>query len=245
MKKRRQSSDVDRANYVRYMFSRIARHYNLANQLMSFGRDKRWRKEAIQHLQLKPGYQLLDIGAGTGDLSREALRREPDIRLVSGELNFDMMQAGHRFGPLPWVNANTLCLPFPSESFDGVVSGFMLRNVTDVDAALNEQFRILKQGGRIVILETTPLRKGLLTPLIWVYMNLIIPVIGGIISGDWAGYRYLTSSSLSFLPAEVLARRMDSVGFKQVGFCRIMLGTVAIHCGKKCLKPAGPLRRKN
>jgi demethylmenaquinone methyltransferase / 2-methoxy-6-polyprenyl-1,4-benzoquinol methylase len=228
-----QLTGVDRASYVHNVFSRIARRYDLMNRLMTAGQDLRWRREAIRRLGLTPGACLLDLGTGTGDLAREALRQQPLIRLVAADFNLEMMLAGRGSGSLPWLNADALHLPLPGNCFDAVVSGFLLRNVGDLDAALLEQIRLLKPGGRMVILETTRPHPGLFTPLVWVHMHFVIPVIGRLISGDHEAYRYLPASSESFLSAEDLAARMVSAGFKKVGFHRRMFGTIAIHWGGK------------
>jgi demethylmenaquinone methyltransferase/2-methoxy-6-polyprenyl-1,4-benzoquinol methylase len=175
----------------------------------------------------------LDLGAGTGDLGREALCQQPAIRLVAADFSLEMMLAGQKSGPLPWMNANALHLPFPDKSFDAVVSGFLMRNVGGLNSALIEPYRILKPSGRVVILETTRPRVGIFTPLVRVYMRLVIPLIGGLISGDRDAYRYLPASSESFVDAEELADQMVSAGFRKVGFCRRMFGTIAIHWGEK------------
>jgi len=223
----------ERARYVHNVFTRIANRYNLMNRLMTAGQDIRWRREAIRHLRLNPGSRLLDLGTGTGDLGREALRQQPATHLVAADFNLFMMVTGQASGSLPWLNADALRLPFPDQSFDGVVSGFLMRNVGNLKSAMMEQYRILKQGGRMVILETTRPRTSLFTPFVWFHMHIIIPLIGGMISSDREAYRYLPASSESFLFAEELVAQMVSTGFKNVGFQRLMFGTIAIHWGEK------------
>ena len=228
-----QLSGNERASYVHNVFTRIARHYNRMNRLMTAGQDIRWRREAIRSLRLSPGSRLLDLGTGTGDLGREALRQQPDTRLVTADFNFDMLLVGQASAPLPWLNADALHLPFADQSFDAVVSGFLLRNVGSLTSALTEQYRILKPGGRMVVLETTRPRLNIFTPLVWLHMHFIIPFLGALVSRDREAYRYLPASSEAFLSAEELAAQMVSTGFKQVGFRRRMFGTIAIHWGDK------------
>ena len=228
-----QLSGEERARYVHNTFSRIAKRYNRMNRLMTAGQDIQWRREAIRRLRLNPSDQLLDLGAGTGDLGREALRQQPAIRLAAADFNLEMMLAGNESAPLPWLNADALHLPFAGGSFEAIVSGFLMRNVGNLEAALREQYRILKPGGRMVILETTRPRPSLFSPFVWAHMHFVIPLIGRLVSGDREAYRYLPASSEAFLTAEELAGRMISAGFQRVGFRRRMFGTIAIHWGEK------------
>jgi demethylmenaquinone methyltransferase / 2-methoxy-6-polyprenyl-1,4-benzoquinol methylase len=223
----------ERASYVHKVFGGIAKRYNLMNRLMTAGQDIRWRREAVRRLGLQPGEYLLDLGAGTGDLGREARRQQPGIRLVAADFSQAMMLAGESSGRLPWLNADALQLPFWDGTFEAVISGFLMRNVGDLNAALKEQYRVLKPGGRMLILETTQPHSGILSPFVRFHMRTIIPWIGGLVSGDWEAYRYLPASSEAFLSAEELAGRMISSGFIEVGFHRRMAGTIAIHWGRK------------
>lgn len=223
----------ERADRVQNMFSKIAGRYDLMNRLMTAGQDIRWRKEVIAHAQLNTGDSLLDLGAGTGDIAREALKQHPHSSALAADFTLEMMLAGKKNGPLDWSAADALNLPFPNEEFDAVVSGFLMRNVTDVMRALGEQMRILKPGGRIVILDTTQPRKNLLTPFINIHLNYIIPTLGQLLTGERDAYTYLPDSTKGFLRAEELAEKMQEAGFKDVNFSVKMFGTVAIHWGHK------------
>jgi demethylmenaquinone methyltransferase / 2-methoxy-6-polyprenyl-1,4-benzoquinol methylase len=223
----------ERARYVHNVFGQIAKHYDLMNRLMTFGQDIRWRKETVQRARLIPGARLLDLGAGTGDLGRAALRQQPGIRLVAADFSLEMIHAGQDSGPLSWIAADALHLPFPGNCFDAVVSGFLMRNVGSQYQALVEQFRILLEDGYIAILETTRPRSGVLRPLVWIHMHVLIPLIGRLVSGNPEAYRYLPDSSEAFLSADKLAEEMASAGFVGVGYRRLMFGTIAIHWGKK------------
>lgn len=228
-----QLTGEERVRYVHNTFGRIAGRYDLMNRLMTAGQDRRWRRETIRRLDLKPGERLLDLGAGTGDLGRAALRQQPGLHLVSADFSLEMLLAGKRSGRLPWLEADALHLPFEDNSFEAVVSGFLLRNVGDLQAALKEQYRLLKPGGRMAVLETTRPGRSLLAPFVWLHMHIVIPLIGRLVAGDPQAYRYLPASSEAFLTAEGLAERMSAAGFKQVGFRRRMAGTIAIHWGEK------------
>lgn len=217
------------------MFARIAPRYDLMNRLMTGWQDVIWRREVIRRAGLFPGARLLDLGAGTGDLAREALRQRPGCQVVAADFTLEMMLNGRRRSApeLIWSAADALRLPFASGQFDAVVSGFLLRNVSDVPQALSEQWRVLRPGGWMVALDTTRPARTWLSPLIRLHMRHVIPLLGQIVTGDRDAYEYLPSSSEAFLEAEELAGLMEQAGFEQVGFRRRNAGTVAIHWGRK------------
>lgn len=227
-------SGAEKSRYVQNLFTRIAKRYDLMNRLMTGGQDVRWRKEVIRRAGLHPRACLLDLGTGTGDLAREGRSQQPTARITAADFTIEMMRAGRKpadaFG---WANADALYLPFPDQSFHAVVSGFLMRNVIDNQAALREQFRILKPGGRIVILDTTRPRRNLFSPFIWLHMHVVIPFLGSLLSGQRDAYTYLPDSTEAFLSAEELASRMAAAGFKQIGYKRVMFDTIAIHWGEK------------
>ena len=229
-----QLSGKEKSNYVQDVFTRIASRYDLMNRLMTGGQDVGWRKEVIQRAGLQPGARVLDLGTGTGDLARTALAQQPTAQVTAADFTFEMMRTGRkpsdRFG---WANADALALPFKAEYFHAVISGFLMRNVIDRQAALAEQFRVLKPGGRIVILDTTRPNPNLLSPFIWLHMHVIIPGLGTLLSGQRDAYTYLPDSTEAFLTAEDLASRMAAAGFNQVGYRRLMFGTIAIHWAVK------------
>lgn len=224
----------EKSRYVQDIFTRIAGRYDLMNRLMTGGQDVHWRREVIRRAGLHPHACLLDLGAGTGDLAREALAQQPTARITAADFTFEMMRVGRKtadaFG---WANADALALPFPAQSFHAVVSGYLMRNVIDNVAALREQYRVLKPGGRIVILDTTRPKRNLLSPFIWLHMHVVIPTLGTLLSGQRDAYTYLPDSTEAFLSAEELAARMAAAGFKKVGYKRIMFGTMAIHWGER------------
>ena len=183
---------------------------------------------------------MLDLGAGTGDLSREALRQSPGTRVTAADFTIDMMLVGRgQPGLAPnWAGADALCLPFPDATFDALVSGFLLRNVVDLSGALKEQYRVLKPGGRLVALDTTRPRKSLLSPFIRFHMHRVIPFLGGLMAGSRDAYVYLPSTTESFLLAEDLQAQIEACGFEKAGFRRLMFGAVAIHWAAKPAKRA-------
>lgn len=224
-----------KGEYVQGMFNRIAPRYDLMNRLMTGGQDLRWRRDVIRRAQLGPNARLLDLGAGTGDLAREALRQHPDCRALAADFTLGMMRMGQkRPPPLPdWSAADAQALPFDESQFDAVVSGYLLRNVSDLPLALREQYRVLKPGGWLVSLDTTRPRRNILTPFITFYLRAVIPLLGWLITGQRDAYTYLPSSTENFLRAEDLAQRLKEAGFVEVGFQRRMFGTMGIHWGRK------------
>ncbi len=227
---------TERSTYVQKMFTRIAPRYDLMNRLMTFGQDMRWRRTVIAQAAIPAGGRVLDLGAGTGDIALAIRAARPDAHPLAADFTFEMMRVGQaRPGgeALPWNSADALNLPYPDAAFDAVVSGFLMRNVSDLPRALREQRRVLKPGGRIVILDTTRPRKNLLTPLIKLHMNFIIPFLGRLITGETEAYAYLPETSQNFLDAETLAARLQEAGFGEVGFVRVNFGTVGIHWGKR------------
>ncbi|MBC8333419.1 MAG: ubiquinone/menaquinone biosynthesis methyltransferase [Anaerolineales bacterium] len=227
----------DRADFVQGMFTRIAHRYDLMNRLMTAGQDARWRREAIRRAALPPGRSIvLDLGAGTGDLAFDALRRHPETTPIAADFTLAMMRVGQKRQnghQLNWSSADALKLPYPNETFDAVVSGFLLRNVIDIQQALAEQFRVIKPGGMMVALDTTRPRENLLSPLIHFHMKTVIPTLGRMLTGQADAYTYLPDSSINFLRAEEMAARMAAVGFSEINFERKMFGVVAIHWGRK------------
>lgn len=228
-------SSASRAAAVQAMFQGIAPRYELMNHLMTGGQDVRLRREVIRHAHIPQGGRLLDLGAGTGDLTREALRQVPNCRPIAADFTLGMMQAGQRQTRdiLSWSAADALNLPFPAACFDTLVSGFLLRNVVDLPRTLAEQYRVLKPGGRMVALDTTRPRPSLLSPFIRFHMHHVIPFMGSLLTGSRGAYTYLPETSEHFLLAEDLLAGIQAAGFRQAGFQRLMFGTVAIHWGQK------------
>lgn len=227
-------NSTERARENQAMFANIAPKYDLMNRLMTAGLDSSWRRELIAHAQLTRGARVLDIGAGTGDIAFAVSKQCPGCVPIAADYTFEMMKTGKQKGrALAWSSADALRLPFGDAVFDAVVSGFLLRNVTDLDRSLREQWRVLKSGGRWVALDTTRPERNLLSPFIQFHLQTIIPTLGRLITGQAGAYSYLTNSTTNFLRAEDLAERARRAGFSQVGFVRRNFGTIAIHWGKR------------
>ncbi len=230
-------SASEKRRYVNTMFARIAHRYDLMNRLMTGGQDVRWRRLMVRQAALPQGGRFLDIATGTGDVAFEALRQQPDLDLVVGaDFTLPMMFVGQTradLRPVRWAAADTLCLPFLDDTFDAVASGFLMRNVTDVTAALAEQRRVTRLGGRVLVLDVPRPPATLWGSVFRFYFHQIVPRLGGLISGQPDAYTYLPRSADSFLRPGELAAAMENVGLVQVRYQMFMLDTVALHVGVK------------
>lgn len=224
---------MERERFVRKTFAKVASRYVWMNHLMTLGMDV-WMRSEVAHLAAPAAQaRVLDLGSGTGDLAREVRRRCPTAWIAAADFSLEMMRATENWTGIWRSAADALALPFSAEGFDIVTSGYLLRNVIDLDAALAEQYRVLKPGGRVVILDTTRPRKNLLTPLVNCYLHTVIPTLGRLFTGDCESYKYLSSSTENFITAEQLAAVAQRTGFTNVKFHIRMFGTMAIHTAIK------------
>ncbi|MBI9084651.1 MAG: ubiquinone/menaquinone biosynthesis methyltransferase [Desulfobacterales bacterium] len=227
---------TDHGKTIQAMFSGIAGRYDLVNRLMTLGRDAAWRRSVVIAAGLPPGGRLLDIGTGTGAIATEALGRDPAATAVGADFTIDMMRAG-KSGDLGrrilWCAADAVGLPFADNTFDAVTSGYLIRNVTDPLAAFGEQVRVVRPGGRVVCLDTSPPPKNLIYPCLTFFLSRVIPFLGERISGDRDAYTYLPESTRKFMSPETLARVMARAGMIQIRYQGFMFGTMCVHQGTK------------
>lgn len=228
----------EKSRYVQDMFGRIAGRYNLMNRLMTLGQDQRWRRFVIKTAQIPEKGVVLDLATGTGDIAFEALKVAPKATVIGADFAVPMMRVGQRTTMGPYVNwcaADALNLPLRDSSFDAVVEGYLVRNVPDIHRALREQFRVLKQGGRVVILDSSPPPNNILKPFITAYLKYGIPLLGRLISGKQGAdaYKYLPESTQAFKTPQELAVILRDVGFQDVAYKTFMFGTMAVHWGTK------------
>lgn len=234
--------------YVRDMFRRIASRYDLMNRVMTFGRDKAWRRTTVSRLGLgsqrtasgaetSSPPKVLDVASGTGDLAFEALRQNPDAQVIGLDLVAEMLLLAQKkrstAGFPPFLVGDALRIPFVDSTFDGVVTGFALRNVTDIPAAFAEMARVTQSGGRVACLEIAKPRTPLFRELFSFYFYRLVPLAGRWITGDPAAYTYLPHSLTAFLTPDEIAEVMRQTGWCDVSYKRLMFGTVAIHVGTR------------
>lgn len=240
---------VEKRAYVQTMFSQIARRYDVMNRLMTFGRDRAWRRRAVaqaldsaavaKERSFSNGRpRILDVATGTGDLALEVLRQEAGAKVVGLDFVAPMLalaqdKAAENGRAVTLLCGDALRLPFPDEAFDAVVTAFALRNVTDIPAVFAEVARVTRRGGRVANLEIAKPRLSFFRRFFEVYFYHFVPILGGWITGQRAAYAYLPNSLTEFLTPDEIVDVMESKGWREVGYRRLMMGTIALHVGVK------------
>ncbi len=230
---------AEKAGRVRAVFDSVAGNYDLMNDLMSGGLHRLWKHFTLRQTGLAPGDRALDVAAGTGDLTLGMARQVgADGFVAHTDINREMLEVGRRrivdaglFGRTGSLLANAECLPFADASFHCVTIGFGLRNVTDKDAALRSMARVLRPGGRLLVLEFSKPVLKFIEPLYDAYSFRILPRLGEIIAGDAASYRYLAESIRMHPDQETLGGMMDAAGLEGVRYHNLSGGIVALHTG--------------
>jgi demethylmenaquinone methyltransferase/2-methoxy-6-polyprenyl-1,4-benzoquinol methylase len=226
------------ATQVRGMFDRIAGVYDLMNSAMTAGLHHQWRERAVDRAEVGPGSDALDICCGTGDLAL-ALRRRigPDGRVVGSDFSEPMLELARRKSgeeglPVEFGWADALELPYGDQSFDALTIGFGARNLADLDRGLAEMARVLRPGGRVVILEITRPQREPLSSFYSLWFDRIVPVLGSV-AGASEAYSYLPNSVRNFPPPRELAEKMDAAGFTGIRWLLLAGGIIAIHSGTR------------
>jgi demethylmenaquinone methyltransferase/2-methoxy-6-polyprenyl-1,4-benzoquinol methylase len=230
-------SEDEFSSQVRGMFDRIAGVYDLLNTVMTAGLHHSWRERAADSAELKPGAAALDLCCGTGDLALELRKRVGSSgRVVGADFSERMLELAQEKATergaddvtFEWADA--MELPYSDASFDAVTVGFGVRNLADVGAGIREMTRVLKPGGRCVILEITQPQKPPLSTFFGIWFDRIVPVLGRV-AGDPDAYSYLPESVRGFPPPAELARLMDEAGLAEIRYTVLAGGIIAIHSG--------------
>jgi demethylmenaquinone methyltransferase / 2-methoxy-6-polyprenyl-1,4-benzoquinol methylase len=217
---------------VRAMFDRIARVYDPLNSLMTAGLHHRWRERAADLAAVAPRGRALDVASGTGDLAIELARRVgPSGTVVGSDFSEGMLDlARAKSSAVTWEWANALELPYPDDGFDAATVGFGARNFSDLDRGLAEMARVVRPGGKVVILEITVPQRPPLSTFFSIWFDRIVPVLGRV-AGDPDAYAYLPSSVKRFPGPEALAARMAGTGLSDVRWILTAGGIIALHVG--------------
>jgi demethylmenaquinone methyltransferase/2-methoxy-6-polyprenyl-1,4-benzoquinol methylase len=230
--------EAEKRDRVGEVFDRVAPHYDLMNDLMSFGLHRWWKAFAAEIARLRPGERVLDVASGSGDLARAFARRVgPAGEVWATDINRSMLERGRdrlldEGCVVPAVQCDAERLPFPSASFDCVSVGFGLRNMTHLDAALAEMTRVLRPGGRLLVLEFSKVWKPLEKPYD-LYSFKLLPWLGERIAGDAAAYRYLAESIRMHPSQAELAAMLERAGLAGVEYFNLSAGVAAVHRGVK------------
>ncbi len=219
---------------VRAMFDRIASFYDVMNSVMTAGLHHRWRSRAADLADLRPGGRALDVATGTGDLALELSRRvAPGGEVVGSDFSEEMLVHARRKAPgiaFEWGNA--LELPYPDAGFDAATVGFGARNFSDLDRGLAEMARVVRPGGRVVVLEITTPQRPPLSTFFRVWFDRVVPLIGRL-TGETVAYSYLPSSVRRFPAPEGLAASMERAGLRDIRWILTAGGIIAIHAGTR------------
>ena len=229
----------ERQRYVANLFSRISRHYDLMNDIMTLGMHRGWKRKTASIATQNSTGAALDVSTGTGDLAFQ-LARTPEITNTVAldllpEMIFKARQRRHRQVTRPphFLVGDALSLPFPTDTFACSTAGFSLRNMPDVRQAIAEMTRVVRPGGRVALLELSPMESGLKARMFRLYFHRLVPLVGEIIARDRTAYTYLPQSVDTFIDAEELAAILRDAGLSRVRYLRLGFGTVCIHWGDK------------
>jgi len=230
---------AEKQKLVGQVFTSVAQKYDLMNDLMSFGIHRLWKRHFVSIAGIRPGDRVLDLAGGTGDIAALLLPKVgAEGQVVLGDINAAMLGVGRDrltddglVRGLAFAQLNAEALPFPDRSFDAVTIAFGLRNVTDKQRALGEMQRVLKVGGKALILEFSEVQAGWLKPLYEFHSFQVLPRLGRLIASDAESYQYLAESIRKHPNQATLAAMMTEAGFARVEVRNLLAGIVAIHRG--------------
>ena len=224
---------------VQKLFSEVSKKYDLMNDIMSFGTHRLWKKRLIEIMNINSKDKIIDVGSGTGDLTKIILKENKNALIYSVDLNLEMLnEAKKQFNnqqkeKIKFINANAENLPFENNFFDKYVISFCLRNITYIEKALHESFRILKPGGIFYCLEFSAPTSSVINKIYSKYKNKIVPLIGEKVANNKNAYKYLEESISQFPNQNILLDKMNNVGFEKTSYINLFDGIVSIHIGFK------------
>lgn len=230
----------DKGEKIQQMFGAIAPRYDFLNRLLSFGIDRRWRTKAVRLLKYREGSRILDVATGTGDVALEIARCTPgSVRITGADFCREMIDLGAvKVAASPYAGRIDLkvapCedLPFADDTFDSITIAFGIRNVVDRKLGLAEMWRVLRPGGRMIILEFSTPRSQLFRQLYYFYFRRLLPVVGGLFS-RYNAYKYLPDSVLEFPSQEEFSRMIAEAGFRNIHIHELTFGIATIYVGEK------------
>ena len=232
--------ESEKAGLVHGVFSNVASKYDLMNDVMSGGIHRLWKDAMMDWLAPRSGQRLLDVAGGTGDIAFRFLRRAPEATAVVTDMTEPMLIEGRKRAEaetfaanLDWITGDAMALPFEDASFDVYTISFGIRNVTRIPDALSEAFRVLKPGGRLMVLEFSQLPNPAMQKAYDLYSYNVIPRMGQAIAGDRDSYQYLVESIRKFPDQDTFAEMIRTAGFEQVKYRNLSLGIAALHSGWK------------
>ncbi len=230
----------EKAGMVHGVFTRVASKYDVMNDLMSMGIHRIWKDAMMDWLAPRPGQKLLDVAGGTGDVSFRFLARAKGGHATVCDMTESMLvegrqraEAGQMAESLDWVVGDAMALPFADNSFDVYTISFGIRNVTRIADALREAHRVLRPGGRLMVLEFSRIPNEMMQKAYDLYSFNVIPVMGQVVAGDRDSYQYLVESIRKFPDQEAFAAMIRAAGFGQVKYRNLTMGIAALHSGWK------------
>jgi demethylmenaquinone methyltransferase/2-methoxy-6-polyprenyl-1,4-benzoquinol methylase len=230
----------DKGEKIQQMFGAIAPRYDFLNKLLSFGIDRRWRTQAVRLLKYREGSRILDVATGTGDVALEiALRTPASVKITGADFCSEMVELGIvKVAASPFADRIDLkvapCedIPFANDTFDSITIAFGIRNVVDRKLGLAEMWRVLRPGGRMIILEFSTPRSQVFRQLYYFYFRQLLPVIGGMFS-RYNAYKYLPDSVLEFPSPEEFSQMLADAGFRNIHIHELTFGIASIYVGEK------------
>lgn len=233
-------NEDEKAGMVHGVFTNVASKYDIMNDVMSVGIHRVWKDAMMDWLTPRNGQRLLDVAGGTGDISFRFMARAPEASAVVLDMTESMLvegrkraEAGNLADKLDWVVGDAMALPFEDNSFDRYTISFGIRNVTRIPMALEEAYRVLKPGGRLMVLEFSQLPNDGMQKLYDLYSFNVIPRMGKLIADDYDSYQYLVESIRKFPDQETFAQMIREAGFDNVKYRNLSLGIAALHSGWK------------